>query len=94
MHPDFNQAVTGPHDNNSTCFLEGPAGSGKSEALLARLHYLLRSGVAGYSILMILPDRASALRYREAISQLDLGPYGAIDLQTYYGLASRLVRLF
>ena len=67
MHPDFARAVSGPLDQNSTCFLEGPAGAGKSEALLSRLHQLLRSGVAGYSILMILPDRASALRYREAI---------------------------
>jgi len=94
MHPDFARAVSGPLDQNWTCFLEGPAGAGKSEALLSRLHQLLRSGVAGYSILMILPDRASALRYREAISRLDLGPYGTVDLQTYYGLANRLVRMF
>jgi len=94
MHPDFADVVSGPLSQNYTCFLEGPAGAGKSAALLARLRFLLESGVPGYSILVILPDRASCRRWREAISQLELGPYGAVDVQTYYGLANRLVRLF
>ena len=94
MYPDFAAAATESLDQHSTCFLQGPAGSGKSQALLARLHFLLREGIPGYSILVILPDRTAALRYRTAVSRLDLGPYGAVDLQTYYGLASRLVRLF
>ena len=94
MHPEFADAASGPLNTNFTCFLEGPVGAGKSEAILERLHFLLRSGVPGYSILAILPDRAATLRYREAIADLDLGPYGVVDLQTYYGLANRLVRLF
>ncbi|NKB67448.1 MAG: hypothetical protein GKR89_10335 [Candidatus Latescibacteria bacterium] len=88
------EAAAGPLEGNYTCFVQGPAGAGKSQALIERLKLLLHSGVPGYSILAILPDRSTTRRYGHAVEQLDIGPFGAVELQTYSGLATRLVRLF
>ncbi len=94
MDRGFIPIVESPMDHNHTCFIEGPAGSGKSAALLGRLRHLLDSGVPGYSILVLLPDPASRARYGEEIARMELGPYGSVELHTYYSLACRLVRLF
>jgi hypothetical protein len=94
MYAEFAHAVESRIDQNYSCFLEGPVGSGKSEALIGRLRFLLDSGVPGYSILVLLPDRATRTRFSEELARADLGPYGAVDLHTYYSLACRLVRLF
>jgi hypothetical protein len=94
MDPFSHRIATAPTGGNHTVFVRGPFGSGKSEALGQRLRYLLASGVPGYSILMLLPDRSASLRYEQLVAGMDSGPYGSVDLFTYYGLASRLVRLF
>ena len=94
MVPQFAEAIRGPIAGNYTCFLSGPLVAGQRQALIERLRFVLGAGASGYSILVLLPDRATARRFREEISQLDLGPYGEVDLQTYYGLAVRLIRLF
>lgn len=91
---DYTSVIEAPVDGNQALFLAGPAGAGKSQALVQRLRFLLQSGVPGYSILVILPDRATTVQFDDAVSELDLGPFGAVDLHTYYGLASRLVRTF
>lgn len=88
------ELIEGPIQGNHTIFLEGPVGSGKSQALIERVRHLLASGVPGYSILVLLPDRAATIRCDQAISSLDLGPYDAVQLHTYYSLAVRLIRLF
>ena len=90
----FFRAVQGPLDGNYSCFLEGPVGTGKTQALIGRLNRLLQTGVSGYSVLVLLPDRSGVLRYDEVLAQQQLGALGAVDLHTYYGLATRLVRLF
>ncbi len=77
-----------------TCFVEGPVGAGKRHILGQRLRQLLESGVPGYSILVLLPDRAGRDEYQDLLSSFDVGPFGAVDLNTYYSLAGRLVRLF
>jgi len=94
MVPQFAEAIRGPLSGNYTCFLSGPLVAGQRQALIGRLRFILESGTSGYSILALLPDRATARRFREEIAQLDLGPYGEVELQTYYGLAVRLIRLF
>ena len=94
MPAALSEVAAGPIQGNYTCFLQGPAGVGKSQVLIERLQRLLQGGVPGYSILTILPDRSTTRRYRDAIQQLDLGPFGVVELQTYSGLATRLVRLF
>ena len=94
VDPHIARVVQGPIDGNHTCFLEGLVGAGQSEALIGRLGYLLQRGVPGYSILVLLPDRSTTTRYRQALSGLELGPFGAVDLHTYFSLANRLVQLF
>ncbi len=94
MHTSFAQAARAPADQNHTCFLEGPVGAGKSEALRARLRHLLEARVSGYSILVLLPDRGARERYGEEISRFELEPFSPVELHTYYSLANRLVRLF
>ena len=90
----FTKAVNSPLADRHSCFLAGPMVAGQRQALIERLRLVLESGVPGYAILVLLPDRATARRFRQEVDRLDLGPYGAVDLQTYYGLASRLIRLF
>ncbi|MDE2705350.1 MAG: hypothetical protein OXI35_09800, partial [Gemmatimonadota bacterium] len=94
MVPAFTRAVHAPLFEQHSCFLAGPLVAGQRQALIERLRVLLAAGVPGYAILVLLPDRATARRFRQAVDRLDLGPYSSVDLQTYYGLASRLVRLF
>lgn len=94
MVPDFSRAVTSSLAEKYSCFLSGPLVAGQRQALIERLRFLLAAGVPGYAILVLLPDRSTARRFRQEVDLLDLGPYGAVDLQTYYGLASRLIRLF
>jgi len=96
MNPDTSivQAIEGTSRGHHTVFVEGPVGAGKSRALVERLRHLLGSGVPGYSVLVLLPDRAAAARYLDLLSSLDMGSYDTVDLHTYYSLASRLVRLF
>ena len=94
MVPEFTRAVHAPLFERHSCFLAGPLVAGQRQALIERLRVLLAAGVPGYAILVLLPDRATARRFRQAVDRLDLGPYSTVDLQTYYGLASRLVRLF
>ena len=90
----FTKAVKSPLADRHSCFLAGPLVAGQRQALIERLCLLLESGVPGYAILVLLQDRATARRFRQEVDRLDLGPYGAGDLQTYYGLASRLIRQF
>ena len=94
MVPNFNRAINSPQAEQYSCFLAGPLVAGQRQALIERLRVLLEAGVPGYAVLVLLPDRATSRRFRQEVDQLDLGPYGAVDLQTYYRLASRLIRLF
>lgn len=94
MHPAFIRAVEAPIDQGHTWFIEGPVGAGKREAMNSRLRLLLQAQVTGYSILVLLPDRAARERYGEELSRFELEPFGAVELHTYYSLANRLVRLF
>ena len=52
-----------------TIFLEGIAGTGKTTAAVARLEHLLRSGVPGGDILIVLPQRTLAAPYNAAPPQ-------------------------
>ena len=51
-------------------------------------------GVSGYSLLVLLPDQATVRLFREEINRLPNGPNSEVELQTYYALAVRLIRLF
>lgn len=94
MVPQFAQAIRGPIAGNHTCFLGGPLVAGQRQVQLERLRFLLESGVSGYSLLVLHPDRATVRLFREQMGQLEWGPNSEVELQTYYGLAMRLIRLF
>jgi hypothetical protein len=75
-------------------FLEGPAGSGKTTAGVARLLALLESGVPASSILVMTPQRTLATPYLEALQQPDAPPGPPVILLTAGGLARRSIDLF
>jgi hypothetical protein len=83
-----------PTRGGDTLFAYGPAGAGKSTALLARLVHLLRQPIRGESILVLTPDRAARLAVEDALARAPLGPHGRPLVNTYYGLARRMVDLF
>ena len=73
-------------------FLEGPAGAGKTTAAARRLAFMLHEGIAGESILVLVPQRTLAGPYLEALSQVYAG--GVPAVVTMGGLARRMIDLF
>ncbi len=94
LAPEQEAIVQAPLQEGQGIFLSGPPGAGKSTALVARLVHLLRQGVPAYSILVLLPDRATRDELQKELKGLQLGPYGDVSLLTYYGLAHQMVSLF
>ena len=81
-------------EDAGSIFLEGPAGAGKTTAVVARLLRLLSSGVPGDSILVILPQRTLGTPYLKALSMAEVVSGGAVSILTASGLAQRMVELF
>jgi hypothetical protein len=75
-------------------FLEGPAGTGKTTAGVARLLHLLDQDVPGSSILLVVPQRTLAVPYYDALRRPTVDAGGQIDIFTIGGLAQRMVDLF
>ncbi len=76
------------------CFLEGPAGTGKTTVGAGRLLHLLYEGVPAESILILTPQRTLAGPYYEILRRPDLPPGGTASIATLGGLAQRLIDLF
>ena len=85
------EAVTASH---IALFLSGPPGTGKTSLAVQRLYHLLESGVAAEQILVLVPHRALARPYHEAISSPRFPAGGQVDLATIGGLAHRTIDLF
>jgi hypothetical protein len=79
---------------NRKVFLEGPAGTGKTTAAVARLLHLLASGVPGDSILVVVPQRTLATPYYGALRRASVPAGGQVTVLTVGGLAQRTVDLF
>ena len=94
MVPQFAQVIRGPIKGNQTCFLSGPLVAGQRQVQLARICHLLDLGVTGYSLLVLLPDRATVRLFRDELNKQSNGLQREVELQTYYALAVRLIRLF
>lgn len=75
-------------------FLSGPAGSGKSTAGVERLKYLLATGVAGESILVLTPQRTLQEPYLEILHSPENHAGGDVIPATVGGLARRMCDLF
>jgi hypothetical protein len=75
-------------------FLEGPAGAGKTTAAVLRLLSILKEGVPGGSILVLVPQRTLATPYELALRRSRLRAGGLPSIQTAGGLARRMVELF
>ncbi len=76
------------------CFLEGPAGTGKTTVGAGRLLHLLYEGVPAEDILILAPQRTLARPYYETLHRPDLPPGGTASVATLGGLAQRLIDLF
>ncbi len=78
---------------DSTLFLEGPAGSGKTTAALGRLSRLLAE-VPGHQILVLVPQRSLGKPYQDFL-QNNPSYHGSLpSILTLGGLARRMTSLF
>ncbi len=76
------------------CFLEGPAGTGKTTAGVGRLLHLLYEGIPAESILILAPQRSLAGPYYDTLRRPDLPPGGVASVTSLDGLGQRLIDLF
>jgi hypothetical protein len=75
-------------------FIQGPAGSGKTTAGVARLLSLVSAGVPGDQILVLVPQRTLAFPYYRVIDQPDFAAGGRPTVVTLGGLGQRMIDLF
>jgi DNA helicase-2/ATP-dependent DNA helicase PcrA len=71
--------------------VSGPAGSGRSEALLRRLEGLTEGGVQPQHVLVLARSRAGATRLRTSANALIKPPYEELWIGTYETVAERLL---
>src|SRR5213592_2752595 len=69
--------------------VSGPAGSGRSEALIRRLESLSAEGVQPQHVLVLARSRAGAARLRTSANALVEPPYEELWIGTYEAVAER-----
>lgn len=79
---------------DTTLFLIGPAGTGKSTALRHRLLHLLQQGEPAYTILLLVNQPEHEQSFLDTLHQSGLGAYGDLKVHTYATLAREMVQLF
>ena len=92
LQPHQTAVVTLPLD--SKAFLEGPAGAGKTTAAVQRLLQVIKQGIPGGSILVLVPQRTLATPYNTALRRTRVRAGGVPAILTAGGLARRMVELF
>jgi len=80
-------------DLEQAIFIEGPAGTGKTSAAIARLERTLQI-VSGYKILIIVPQQSLGNPYREHLINQSAHSGSMPTLTTISGFSRNLVRLF
>jgi hypothetical protein len=78
----------------TTLFLSGPAGAGKTTLAVRRLIELIESGAPGDAIAVLAPQRSLLRPYQDALERADLVPGTRPWLGTLGGLARQMVDLF
>ncbi|MCU0520389.1 MAG: hypothetical protein MUF84_06850 [Anaerolineae bacterium] len=84
----------GPKAAGSRIYLEGPAGTGKTTAGVARLYHMLAAGIPADQVLVLTPQRTLAQPYVDALRRPDRPSGGEPTIATVGGLARRMVDLF
>jgi hypothetical protein len=79
---------------SGSVYLHGPAGAGKTTAAIARLSSMLRAGVPGDEILILVPQRTLGTPYLKALQRELVLPGRIVSILTAGGLAQRMVELF
>jgi len=79
---------------DTTIFLHGIAGTGKTTAAIERTKQLIRGGVSADSILVLVPQTALALPYRAALRRARVESGGDVHTSTLGGLALNMLKLF
>lgn len=92
MSPEQLDIAHAPLD--TSIFLEGPAGTGKTTAGVERMRYLLHSGIPGDQILVLVPQRTLAEPYYTALRSSDIPAGSMVRILTIGGLAQRAIGLF
>jgi hypothetical protein len=78
----------------SSIFLSGPAGTGKTTASIARMVHFLKQGFSGNQVLILVPQRTLGIPYIEAIHRELLPAGGFPEVLSFGGLAQRSLKLF
>lgn len=94
LTPEQQRIVSFPREGRMRLAVRGLPGAGKTTALCARLGAMLREGRRPYEILVLLPQRAQAERFEQALAGLPGPTRGGAEIVTYYSLARRAVDLF
>ncbi|TMK74456.1 MAG: ATP-dependent helicase [Actinobacteria bacterium] len=71
--------------------VSGPAGSGRTEALLRRLESLTADGIQPQNVLVLARSRAGATRLRTRANALITPPYEELWIGTYETISERLL---
>lgn len=79
---------------DSTLFVEGLAGTGKTRAAIERIKTLLKAGVRPDSILVWVPQSVLALPYRESLRRARVSGGADVHTTTLGKLAYQMVDLF
>ncbi len=74
--------------------LFGPAGTGKTTAVKARLKQLLLNKTPAYTILVLVAEPEHRDHFLADIYQADVGPVADLKVSNYVGLAREMVSLF
>lgn len=88
------QATVAALPSAARAFLEGPAGAGKTTAAVARLVALLRAGIPGHQMLVLLPQRTLAGPFTAALRGPSAPAGSEVTILTLGGLAQRAIELF
>ncbi|MEO8609055.1 MAG: UvrD-helicase domain-containing protein [Chloroflexota bacterium] len=78
----------------TSIFLEGVTGTGKTTAAIERVKNLIREGVPPESILILVPQPALALPYREGLRRARTLKGASVQTTTFSALAAQTVDLF